>query len=653
MTHDKVEQHHMDGELRILLLEDVTTDAELTERELRNAKISFSTTRVATKEAYLAELTSKPDIILADFSLPGFSGSEALALAREKCPDIPFVFVSGAIGEERAIESLKQGATDYVLKQRLSRLVPAVQRALRETEERVERKRAEEALRQSEERHRVLLEINNAIIANLDRTSLFDAIAQALNKVLPFHRASLALHDPATDLIRVYALAGTVPPKGFAATTGATFPRQGSHLAEVLDKKQYRVRRDLEKEVRVGLEDHLLEEGIRSYIAAPLVAKGEAFGTLNVGSREPEAYSDGDAEFLVEVAYQVALAIQNMWAYEEIAELKARLEQENIYLQEEIKLEHNFEEIVGGCPAIKKVLKAVETVAPTDATVLICSETGTGKELVARAVHHLSPRKGKPLVKINCATLPTNLIESELFGHERGAFTGALSRKIGRFELADGGTIFLDEIGDLPLDMQTKLLRVLQEGEFERVGGTRTIKVDVRVIAATNRDLEKAMREERFRSDLYYRLNVFPISLPALRDRKEDIELLVKHFVRKCCTRIGKGIETIPQQTLAAMVSYSWPGNIRELENVIERAVILSQGPSLELGDWSPQAVGPSGATPTPVATLDDAQRAHIVEVLQLTGGKVSGERGAAAILGIKPTTLESRMKKLGIERKP
>lgn len=639
----------MEEKLRILLLEDVPTDAELAERELRNAKISFSTARVATKEAYLAELANKPDIILADFSLPGFSGSEALVMAREKCPDVPFVFVSGAIGEERAIESLKQGATDYVLKQRLSRLVPAVKRALRETEERVERKRAEEALRQSEERHRVLLEINNAIIANLDRTSLFDAIAQALNKVLPFHRASLALHDPATDVIRVYALAGTAPSRGFGATMGAAFPRQGSHLAEVLDKREYRIRRDLENESRVGLEDALLKDGIRSYISVPLVAKGEAFGTLNIGSSEPEAYSDGDAEFLVEVAHQVGLAIQNMWAYEEITELKARLEQENVYLQEEIKTQHNFEEIVGESPAITKVLKAVETVAPTDATVLICSETGTGKELVARAVHHLSPRKGKPLVKINCATLPTNLIESELFGHERGAFTGALSRKIGRFELADGGTIFLDEIGDLPLDMQTKLLRVLQEGEFERVGGTRTIKVDVRVIAATNRDLEKAMREERFRSDLYYRLNVFPISLPALRDRKEDIELLVKHFVKKCCTRIGKEIETIPQQGMDALVSYRWPGNIRELENVIERAVILSEGRNLQLEDCLPRPEATSGAAPT--VTLDEAQRAHILEVLQLTRGKVSGERGAAQILGIKPTTLESRMKKLGIER--
>ncbi len=299
-----------------------------------------------------------------------------------------------------------------------------------------------------------------------------------------------------------------------------------------------------------------------------------------------------------------------------------KLQRENIYLQEEIKTEHNFEEIIGQCQTLMKVLKATEIVASTDATVLIRGETGTGKELIARAVHNLSPKKDKPLVKVNCAALPSGLIESELFGHERGAFTGALSRKIGRFELADGGTIFLDEIGDLPLEMQTKLLRVLQEGEFERVGGTQTIKVDVRVIAATNRDLEKAMQEERFRSDLYYRLNVFPVSLPALRDRKEDIELLVKHFVRKWCTKIGRGIETIPQQALYALVSYSWPGNIRELENVIERAVILSQGPSLELGDWSPQAGGPSG--PTPVATLDDAQREHIVEVLQLTGCKSS-----------------------------
>ncbi len=637
----------MNAELRILLLEDVATDAELTERELRSAEISFRATRVATREAYIAELQNHPNIILADYSLPGFDGNEALALAQEQCPDIPFVFVSGAIGEERAIESLKQGATDYVLKQRLSRLVPAVQRALREADERVERERAEGALRQSEERHRVLLNINNAIIANLDRESLFDAVFQALNEVVPFHRASLALHDVRADVLQVYALAGADPPRLLAA--GSQFPRRGSHLAEVLETKQCRIRRDLEKERLIGLEDELLKEGIRSYVSAPLIAKGEAFGTLNVGSREPDQYTETHADLLLEVAHQVALAVQNMWAYEEIAELKAQLEQENIYLQEEIKLVHNFEEIVGQSAAMRKVLKAIETVAPTDATVLLSSETGTGKELLARAVHDLSPKKSKPLVKVNCAALPNNLIESELFGHGRGSFTGAVSRKIGRFELADGGTIFLDEIGDLPLEMQTKLLRVLQEGEFERVGGTRTIKVNVRVIAATNRDLQTAMQEGRFRSDLFYRLNVFPVAIPPLRERTEDIELLVNHFVNKYAAKMGKRIDTIPQKKLAALMCYSWPGNVRELENVIERAVILSEGHSLQLDDCLPQPEGTSGASPT--ITLDEAQRAHILKVLQLTQGKVSGERGAAQILGIKPTTLESRMKKLGIER--
>ena len=329
---------------------------------------------------------------------------------------------------------------------------------------------------------------------------------------------------------------------------------------------------------------------------------------------------------------------------------KARLEAQNIYLQEEIKTDHNFEEIIGAAPGLKKILKNVETVAPTDTTVLITGETGTGKELIARAIHNLSNRKDRVLVKLNCAAIPAGLIESELFGHERGAFTGALTRKIGRFELADGATIFLDEIGDLPLDLQAKLLRVLQEGEFERLGSSRTMKVNVRVIAATNRDLEKAVQGGGFRSDLYYRLNVFPIHVPALRERKQDIPLIVRHFVRKYGNKLGKKIETVPQAAIETFQTYVWPGNVRELENVIERAVILSQGSQLDLGEWLPKSNVSAGGSS--ISTLEDLERAHILAVLERTGWRVSGERGAAKLLGLKPTTLEARMKKLGITRK-
>jgi PAS domain S-box-containing protein len=328
---------------------------------------------------------------------------------------------------------------------------------------------------------------------------------------------------------------------------------------------------------------------------------------------------------------------------------KARLEAQNVYLQEEIKGTHNFEELIGSSPSLKKVLKNVERVAPTDSTVLITGETGTGKELIARAIHNLSPRKGRPLVKVNCAAIPAGLIESELFGHEKGAFTGALTKKIGRFELADKGTIFLDEIGELPLDLQSKLLRVLQEGEFERVGGTQTFKVSVRVIAATNRDLEQQSKTGHYRPDLYYRLNVFPIHLPALREREGDIPLLAQFFVRKFATDFGKKIDRVPERMMTALQRYQWPGNIRELEHVIERAVILSEGPELEPIDWLSPSHSKTGEGKT--LTLEELERQHIVDVLDQTNWRVSGEKGAAKILGLNPTTLEARMKKLGIER--
>jgi formate hydrogenlyase transcriptional activator len=328
---------------------------------------------------------------------------------------------------------------------------------------------------------------------------------------------------------------------------------------------------------------------------------------------------------------------------------KARIEAQNVYLQEEIRGSHNFEELIGGSTSLKKVLTNVRRVAPTDSTVLITGETGTGKELIARAIHNLSPRKDRALVKVNCAAIPAGLIESELFGHEKGAFTGALTKKMGRFELADKGTIFLDEIGELPLDIQSKLLRVLQEGEFERVGGTQTFKVNVRVIAATNRDLEQQSKTGHYRPDLYYRLNVFPIHLPALREREGDIPLLAQYFVRKFATTFGKKLDRIPERMMSALARYQWPGNIRELEHVIERAVILSEGSELEPIEWLSQTGTQAGFGKT--LTLEELERQHIVEVLEQTNWRVSGERGAAKILDIIPTTLEARMKKLGIAR--
>ena len=336
-------------------------------------------------------------------------------------------------------------------------------------------------------------------------------------------------------------------------------------------------------------------------------------------------------------------------ALEEVEKLRNRLQAENTYLQQEIKGTHDFDAIVGRSPGLKGVLASIEQVARTDATVLILGETGTGKELLARALHSISGRQSRPLVKVDCTALPANLIESELFGHEKGAFTGAVARRVGRFELADGGTVFLDEVGELPLELQAKLLRVLQDGELERLGSATTIKVNVRVIAATNRDLEAAIASGGFREDLFYRLNVFPIRCPPLRERRDDMPLLIEHFVAKHGARIGKKVQEVALEVIEALRAYDWPGNIRELENVVERAVIVSPGNRLELGDWLPRPASvPAAST---VATMDQNEREHITRVLQSTGWKIRGSDGAASILGMKPTTLEARMKKLGIER--
>ena len=339
-------------------------------------------------------------------------------------------------------------------------------------------------------------------------------------------------------------------------------------------------------------------------------------------------------------------------ALDEVNKLRRRLESENIYLKEEIKTEHNFEEIVGSTKALDEVLENVDKVAKTDATVLIRGETGTGKELIARAIHNLSTRSGRPLVKVNCPAIPAGLIESELFGHEKGAFTGALSKKIGKFELADGGTIMLDELGDLPLESQAKLLRVLQEKEFERVGGTKAIKVDVRVIAATNRDLEESVNEGTFRADLFYRMNVFPIVIPGLRDRKEDIEALAMHFMNRFSSKLGKNLTKIGSETLKKLKNYSWPGNIRELENVIERATILSTGDILHITDNLFDTPRLRDTTGSKSPKLEDIEREHIINILKTTSWQIHGDRGAAKVLGMNPSTLRTRMAKLGIKKK-
>ncbi|MFT6871597.1 MAG: formate hydrogenlyase transcriptional activator [Roseivirga sp.] len=410
--------------------------------------------------------------------------------------------------------------------------------------------------------------------------------------------------------------------------------------------------------IQEGVQDQFEREvGVEGYFGVPILNESrDCIGHIAIFNKEELRLSQEEREILKLFSDRAAVEIERkianeklLEAVDEVQSLKNRLEAENTYLQEEIKLEHNFQEIITQSERFRSVLSLSEQVAITDATVLILGESGTGKELLARAIHNISKRSDRPLVKVNCAALPANLIESELFGHEKGAFTGAFAKKMGRFELADGGTLFLDEIGELPLELQSKILRILQEGEFERVGSANTQKVDVRIIAATNRVLEKEVENGDFRADLYYRLNVFPINSIPLRDRKEDIPLLVKHFVNRYSDKIGKKIVSIPKRAINSLQGYHWPGNIRELENVIERSVILSTGNSLELGDWLPKSSKQSVITK--LEPLDEFERKYIIHVLQKTTWRVSGEKGAAKILGMKPTTLESRMKKLGIKR--
>jgi formate hydrogenlyase transcriptional activator len=404
-----------------------------------------------------------------------------------------------------------------------------------------------------------------------------------------------------------------------------------------------------------------VREGLKSVCCLPLISRNRAIGVLVLGRLRDDAFSQADISFLSQVANQLALAVENALAYREIRELKEQLSKEKLYLEDEIRTEMNFTQIIGNSASLRRVLKRVGTVAPTDSTVLIYGETGTGKELIARAIHDLSPRSSKPFVKLNCAAIPTGLLESELFGHEKGAFTGAIAQRIGRFEVADGGTIFLDEIGEIPLELQTKLLRVLQEREFERLGSSRTLCTDARLIAATNRDLEAMVSEQKFRPDLFFRLNVFPVHVPPLRERQGDIPLLVRQFTQQFSRRMKKVMETIPSATIDALCRYHWPGNIRELQNVIERAVIISTPPvlSVDVSDLrfpKDRSTVEQSASPKPTNgalhdVLKETERGHILEALQHCNWVVAGPNGAAARLGMKRSTLQKRMHKLGIAR--
>jgi len=494
-----------------------------------------------------------------------------------------------------------------------------------------------------------------------------------LQGVLPFNRSAITLYVPERDTLRIFAQNDDHASEFFSV--GRELDRRDSHAGWAFDHQQPLIRRNLDKEKESSTERLLAEQGVRSICVAPLIVAGKSIGTLNLASDRSDEYSDSDGELLQEVANQVALAVENMKAYEEISALHAKLEKENVYLKEEIRSEFNFREIIGNSAPLREVLEKTARVAPLDSTVLIYGETGTGKELIARAIHDRSNRKNQTLVKLNCSAISAGLVESELFGHMRGAFTGAFERHIGRFELANGGTLFLDEVSELPLETQVKLLRVLQEGEFEPVGSNKTIQVNVRIIAATNRKLEECVAAGRFRSDLFYRLNVFPVELPSLRDRPSDIPLLVSFFLQRFANRFGRKIDAIHKDTMDLLMDYAWPGNIRELQNIIERAVVLSAGAVLTVNPaflprTSAAAEVPKTALAVPPSSyvqvtadhapsvepsfpsLDQMERDHILAALNRSAGVIDGPNGAARILNLHANTLRSRMSKLGIGRK-
>lgn len=539
-------------------------------------------------------------------------------------------------------------------------------------------RKAQAELKSQNARLELLLNLTKRITSNLDLRDLLRTISSQIREVIDADGVAVSLPDARSGKFRIFAIdfpqGKEVREELLVAPTASGKEALDSLQPVVMDWRDERDQLACRGCEVSELYNIMIGKGLKARCVIPLVNHGRALGLLSITRTLETSFTPDDVELLAQAAGQIAIAIENALAYREISELKDKLVREKLYLEDEIRSEMGFENIIGNSPALRHVLELVETVAPSDSTVLLLGETGTGKELIARAIHDRSRRKTRTFVKLNCAAIPTGLLESELFGHEKGAFTGAISQKIGRMELADQGTLFLDEVGDIPLEIQPKLLRALQEREFERLGGTHTRKVNVRLIAATNRELEKMIAGREFRSDLYYRLNVFPIRIPPLRDRREDIPLLVSHFVQKIATRMQKKIDSIPVAVMRVLAAWNWPGNIRELENFIERAVILTRGNSLEapLAELrKPELEEPcvyqaapereqvavagrgSGTRRNAVANeYVEKQREEIIRTLTACNGRVGGADGAAARLGIKRTTLLTRMKKLNIYAK-
>jgi formate hydrogenlyase transcriptional activator len=497
------------------------------------------------------------------------------------------------------------------------------------------------------ERLKLLLDVTNTLVSNLEPRDLLRAISASIRRDM--HCDTVGVWLPDSERRQLRQLVMDFPEGRGFVREGLLRHVEGSEIGSVFSTGKPFVARTQADITSEWSTSAARAEAVESACALPLISRNRTLGVLTLGSRVENSFSPEDVDFLMRAAGQVAIAVENALAYREIAELKEKLAQEKLYLEEEIRVTAGFEGIVGESSALRQVLQLVERVATSDSTVLLLGETGTGKELIARAIHDRSRRKDRSFAKLNCAAIPTGLLESELFGHERGAFTGAITQKIGRLELADQGTLFLDEVGDIPLELQPKLLRVLQDGEFERLGSTRTKKVDIRLVAATNRDLDQMIEERQFRNDLYYRLNVFPIRVPPLRERPEDIPLLVRYFSQKYALRMKKQIEGIPAAAMRKLARWHWPGNIRELQNLVERAVILTRSSTLAISVPELTNSGTNSALAR-AGNLDERDR--ILRILKETNGRVGGPNGAAARLDLKRTTLFTRMKKLGIDRR-